>query len=66
MSLSLMAFQPAIEEASNMMPSAKASSSMSEHVHGDVLHLAARIGESQIDEFHVLFLEQAECRLDGS
>ena len=57
MSDSLIAFQPAIEEPSNIRPSAKASSSISVMVEGDVLPFAARIGEAQIDIFDVVVLD---------
>jgi hypothetical protein len=56
MSDSLIAFQPAIDEPSNMMPSANMSSSMGD-VHGDVLHLAARIGEATSTNFTSLSLD---------
>ena len=57
MSNSLIAFQPAIEEPSNIWPSAKVSSSIMRDVEGDVLPLAARIGESEVDVFHVVVLD---------
>ena len=65
MSDSLIAFQPAIEEPSNIMPSAKKSSSTSADVEGDVLPLAARIGEAQVDVFDVLVLDRLQDILGG-
>ena len=60
MSDSLIAFQPAIEEPSNIWPSANVSSSIIGHVEGDVLPLAARIGETEIDVFHVVVLDHLQ------
>ena len=57
MSDSWIAFQPAIEEPSNIWPSAKVSSSIMRDVEGDVLPLAARVGEAEIDVFHVVVLD---------
>ena len=57
MSDSLIAFQPAIEEPSNIMPSANVSSSIMADVESDVLPLAARIGEAEIGVFHVAVLD---------
>ena len=57
MSDSLIAFQPAIEEPSNIVPSAKISSSIMRDVEGDVLPLAARIGETQVDVLDVVVLD---------
>ena len=54
-----MTFQPAIDEPSNIVPSAKISSSIIDDVEGHVLPLAARIGEAQIDILHVLVLDQS-------
>jgi hypothetical protein len=51
MSLSLMAFQPAIDEPSNIRPSSRLSSSMAEAHHGQVLPLALGIGEAKVDPF---------------
>ena len=60
MSDSLIAFQPAIDEPSNMMPSSESSSSTVDDVEGDMLPLAARIGEAEIDVLDVVFLDQLE------
>ena len=49
MSDSLIAFQPAIEEPSNMMPSTKALLVDGRDDAGGVLPLAARIGEAQVN-----------------
>ena len=57
MSDSLIAFQPAIEEPSNMMPSANMSSSTVDDVDGHVLQLAARVGEAQVDVLDVVVLD---------
>jgi len=51
MSDSLIAFQPAIDEPSNIRPSANASSSINASVESHVLPLATRIGETQVDVF---------------
>ena len=45
-----MAFQPAIEEPSNITPSSNMSSSTMDDVHRDVLQLAAQVGEAQVDD----------------
>ncbi len=57
MSDSLMAFQPAIEEPSNMTPSANMSSSTSTTSIVTCCQLALRVGEAQVDEFHVVVLD---------
>ena len=49
MSDSLIAFQPAMEEPSNMMPSANSVFIDDADVESDVLPLAARVGETEID-----------------
>ena len=61
MSHSLIAFQPAIDEPSNIVPSVRKSSSIRREVERDVLQLAARIGEAEVDVFDFLFLD---LRLD--
>ena len=50
MSLSLIAFQPAIDEPSNMMPSLERVLVDRRDVLRRVLPLAARIGEAQVDD----------------
>ena len=57
MSDSLIAFQPAIEEPSNMMPSANMSSSTSTTSIVTCCSLPLRVGEAQVDEFDVLVLD---------
>ena len=57
MSDSWIAFQPAIEEPSNTVPSEKHSSSKMRHVESDVLPLTARISESEIDVLYVVILD---------
>ena len=57
MSDSWIAFQPAIDDPSNMMPSANVSSSTVVTSPGDVLPFAARIGKAEIDVFHVVVLD---------
>ena len=64
MSDSLIAFQPAIEEPSNMMPSLKESSSMVRDVLRGMVPLAARVGEAQVDVLDVVFLDQVEDLAD--
>ena len=59
----LIAFQPAIEEPSNMMPSVKDSSSMVQMLRG-MVHLAARVGEAKVDVLDVVFLDQVEDLAD--
>ena len=49
MSNSLIAFQPAIEEPSNIGPVGEHVLVDDRLVEGDVLHLAARVGEAQVD-----------------
>jgi hypothetical protein len=56
MSDSLMAFQPAIEEPSNIRPSANMSRRPGD-IHRHVLHLAARIGEAKVDELDLVVLD---------
>ena len=51
-----MAFQPAIDEPSNMMPSVSRSSSIVRDVLGGVLPLAARVGEAKVHELDVVLL----------
>ncbi len=58
MSDSLIAFQPAIEEPSNIVPSAKMSSSIIDDVEGHVLPLAARVGEAEVDVLDVVVLDR--------
>ena len=65
MSDSLIAFQPAIDEPSNMMPSANMSSSTIDDVEGDVLQLAARVGEAEIDVLDVVVLDRLQHILGG-
>ncbi len=60
MSDSLIAFQPAIEEPSNITPSAKELFIGGRGHAGRVLPLAARIGETEVHELDVLFLDQRE------
>jgi hypothetical protein len=60
MSDSLIAFQPAIDEPSNMMPSAKVSSSTVRDVERDVLPLAARVGEAEVDVLDVVVLDHLQ------
>ena len=43
-----------------MVPSVRKSSSTIDDVEGHVLHLAARVGEAQVDVFDVLFLDLLE------
>jgi hypothetical protein len=57
MSDSLMPFQPAIEEPSNILPSLKNPRHVARR-DGDVLLLAARVGEAQIGELHLFFFDQ--------
>ena len=57
MSLSLIAFQPAIEEPSNMKPSVSMSSSMTDGDHRQVLPLALGVGEAKVDIFDLIFLD---------
>ena len=60
MSDSLIAFQPAIDEPSNMMPSANVLFIGGRGHAGRVLPLAARIGEAEVNELDVLFLHHRE------
>ena len=64
MSLSLIAFQPAIDEPSNMTPSARKSSVIGLDVMRQVLPLAARIGEAEVDVFDVVLLDHIHDFLD--
>ena len=57
MSDSWIAFQPAIDDPSNMMPSVNVSSSTIERSQGDVLPFAARIGKTEIDVFDFVVLD---------
>jgi hypothetical protein len=49
MSLSLIAFQPAIEEPSNMVPFGEELLVDHVDVEGDVLELAPHVGEAKVD-----------------
>ncbi len=53
-------FQPAIDEPSNMKPSSRKSSSTRSDIDGDVLQLAARVGEADVDIFDFFVLDQVE------
>ena len=55
-----MPFQPAIDEPSNILPSSKKVCVDDVRGNGDVLLLAARVGEAQVDELDLLFLDQLE------
>ena len=57
MSDSLIAFQPAIDEPSNIMPSRKDIVVDQGDVEGDVLPLAARVGEAEVDILDVFVLD---------
>ena len=50
MSDSLIAFQPAIEEPSNMVPLVEEVVIDHRQVEGDMLPLAARVGEADVDD----------------
>ena len=63
MSDSLIAFQPAIDEPSNIVPLVEEILVDHRQVEGDVLPLAARIGEAQIDVFDLLVLDQLQDAL---
>ncbi len=54
-----MAFQPPIEEPSNMTPSANISSIDAGNVHRDMLQFALGVGKAQIDELDVVFFDSA-------
>ena len=60
MSDSLIAFQPAIDEPSNITPSFRKSSLIVRDVMGQMLPLAARIGEAEVDVFDVVLLDHIE------
>ena len=60
MSDSLIAFQPAIEEPSNMTPSTNVLSSVAEAMRAVCCHLPQRIGEAEVNELDVLFLDHRE------
>ena len=57
MSDSLMPFQPAIEEPSNILPSSKMLASTACRGHRHVLFFAARVGEPEVDELDPFFLD---------
>ena len=57
MSDSLIAFQPAIDEPSNIRPWVNASSSISDRSKVTCCHLPLRIGETEVDEFDFLVLD---------
>ena len=52
-------FQPAIDEPSNAWPFSNLSMVKYFDGHGDVLLLAAGVGEAEVDELDLLFLERA-------
>ena len=60
MSDSLIPFQPAIEEPSNILPISKNSSSILTGRHGYVLFFALGVSESHINPLDVMFLDQVE------
>ena len=60
MSDSLMPFQPAIDEPSNILPSTKRSSSTRSRGIVDVLFFAARVGEAEVDVLDLLVLDQLD------
>ena len=60
MSDSLIAFQPAIDEPSNMMPSVKGVLVDRVGEHGQVLPLAAGIGETVVDVLDVVVLDHLQ------
>ena len=62
MSLSLIAFQPSIDEPSNMKPSVSMSSSMTDGDHRQMLPLALGIGEAEVDPFDLAVLDLLEDR----
>ena len=55
-----MPFQPAIDEPSNAWPESNLSWSNMLGRHGDVLLLAAGVGEAKVDELDLLVLDQLE------
>ena len=55
-----MPFQPAIDEPSNAWPDSNLSAPNCLRGHGDVLLLAAGIGEAEVDELDLLVLEHLE------
>ena len=57
MSLSLIAFQPAIDEPSNMKPSVSMSSSIDRGDHRQMLPLALGVGEAEVDPLDLLVLD---------
>ena len=60
-----MPFQPAIDEPSNAWPSVELVLGELLGRHGDVLLLAARVGEAEVDELHLLVLDHFQyvgCR----
>ncbi len=59
MSDSLMPFQPAIDEPSNILPSSNSDSSTECAGKRDVVLLAEHVGEAQIDEFDLVVLDHA-------
>ena len=60
MSDSLIAFQPAIDEPSNITPSVEQVLVDVATVVRQMLPLAARIGEAEIDVLHVLVLDHLQ------
>ena len=60
MSDSLIAFQPAIDEPSNIVPLVEEVFVDHRQIEGDVLPLAARVGEAHIDEFDLLVLDHLQ------
>ena len=60
MSDSLIAFQPAIDEPSNMSPSSNISSSTVVEVLRRVVPLAARVGEPEVDVLDVVVLDRPQ------
>src|SRR6516165_3982704 len=56
MSDSLIAFHPAIDEPSNMTPSLRKSSVIVSCMVGEMLPLATRIGEPEIDVLNIVLL----------
>ncbi len=60
MSDSLIAFQPSIDEPSNIRPSVSSSSPITAGDHGKVLPLALGIGEAQIDPLDLVVLHHLQ------
>src|SRR5256886_14480221 len=65
MSDSWIAFQPAIEEPSNIWPSANVFFNQRD-VEGDMLPLAARVRETEIGVFHVVVFDHLHDVFSGS